>query len=39
MMLDSTKQKLQAFQAVHRISDEDLNEHYRVFVPYNSQLP
>jgi len=39
MMLEATKKKLQAFQAVHRISDEDLMSHYRVFVPYNSQLP
>ena len=39
MMLDSTRQKLQAFQTTHRISEQDLQSHYRVFVPYNSQLP
>ena len=39
MMLEGTKAKLSAFQAVHRISDDDLRSHYRVFVPYNSQLP
>ena len=39
MMLETTRSKLQAFQAAYRISDEDLRDHYRVFVPYNSQLP
>ena len=37
-MLESTRQKLLAFQTAYRISDEDLRNHYRVFVPYNSQL-
>lgn len=39
MMLDATRQKLLAFQDAYRISDSDLKNHYRVFVPYNSQLP
>lgn len=35
-MLDSTKEKLKAFQEAFSISDADIANHYRVFVPYNS---
>ena len=38
-MLDTTKKKLAAFQKAFKLSDEDLSSHYRVFVPYNAQLP
>ena len=39
MMLEATKRKLLAFQTAYGITEEDIRLHYRVFVPYNSQLP
>ena len=38
-MLEGTREKLMSFAANYGISKADIEEHYRVFVPYNSQLP
>lgn len=40
-MLDSTKLKLKEYQqrSPKPITDQELQKHYRVFVPYNTQLP
>ena len=38
-MLDQTKEKLKKYAQANSVSDEDLKNYYRVFVPYNNQLP
>ena len=38
-MLPSTKLKYEAFSKAFGVSIELLYQHYRVFVPYNNQIP
>ena len=38
-MLPSTKLKYEAFAKAFGVSSELLYQHYRVFVPYNNQIP
>lgn len=38
-MLPETKTKLNDFARVQKLSESDIVQHYRVFIPYNTQLP
>jgi len=38
-MLQSTKDKLISFAKANNVSEHEIQKHYRVFVPYNNQLP
>ena len=38
-MIDTTREKFTKFAKVFGVSTEMLSKHYRVFVPYNNQIP
>jgi len=38
-MLMRTKNKVQTFSEKLKLSLKQFNEHYRVFVPFNTQMP